>query len=168
MKRYFDCDGVILDTEEGLRRAYLALKSVNPNVTADWFYANVDWDHWLKTHTDINNAIEILKSNDPDENIILTSINSLDELKYKVLFFRSVGLKNPIIGVPPGVQKYEMVDPVGNILVEDKQKNIDGWNDHGGYAIHIDEVKDLNDVMAMDEDYVKRQIAKRQKRIKRD
>lgn len=168
MKRYYDCDGVILDTEEGLREAYLKLKSVMPDVTADWFYANVDWDNWLKTHTDINNAIEILKSNDPDENIILTSINSLDELKFKVLFFRFLGVKNPIIGVPPGVQKWEMVDPVGNILVEDKQKNIDGWNDHGGYAIHIDEVESLQEVMDMDEAYVKREIAKRQKRIKRN
>ncbi len=165
MIRYYDCDGVTLDTERELTETYYALKKVMPQISADWYYSNVDWKNWIETHGDLNGAIEILRGADPSTNSILTSINSIDELKYKVLFFRSVGVTIPVIGVPAHLKKSLMVDPVGNILVDDKKHNLEDWDAKGGLAIDINEINSLMDVILMDEDTVKERIKNKQKRL---
>ena len=72
MKRYVDCDGVILNTEEHLLDQYYELKKENPTLKKRIYLTNLDWERHLEQTTILNNAIEILKSHNPKDVYILT------------------------------------------------------------------------------------------------
>ena len=70
---------------------------------------------------------------------ILTKIHTLKEMEKKVEILRNKqNIYVPIIFVPPGIEKYEIVMPNGQILIDDFIENICGWNENNGYGILFD------------------------------
>ena len=47
MHKYIDCDGVILDTENGLLDKFYELKKDNPNLKKREYLQQIDWSNWL-------------------------------------------------------------------------------------------------------------------------
>ena len=45
----------------------------------------------------------------------------------------------PIVFVTPKIKKHEVVIPKKQLLIDDSQKNIDGWINNGGKGILFDE-----------------------------
>ena len=56
MKKYIDCDGVILDTETGLFDEYDILKRDNPELKRRVYLQNLDWKYWIEQASILNDA----------------------------------------------------------------------------------------------------------------
>ncbi len=165
MKRYIDCDGVILNTEIGLFDEYYHIKASNPDLDRKQYLQQLDWEYWISQAQVINNAIAILNSHDPSKADILTKVHSLREAKIKIEFFRKNQVNNNIIIVPADVSKADVVDPNGNILVDDSLTNLSEWYAKQGYPIYfgskdteLPKIATLEDVM--DDEKVKSFILK--------
>ena len=88
MKKYIDCDGVILDTETGLFDKYDMLKKDNPELKRRVYLQNLDWEYWIEQAAVLNDAINILKNYNPKDTSILTKVHSLNEAVAKIKYFR--------------------------------------------------------------------------------
>lgn len=166
MKRYIDCDGIILNTEEGLFDEYYRLKENNPNYKRLHYLQTMDWEKWIEQAKFIGDAYEVLMAYDPSKADILTKVHSLNEAKVKIRFFKREGIKNNVIIVPYGISKTEVVIAKGNILVDDSQGNLDEWNLAGGHAFYMGnkdivypKIETLDDIM--DDEKVKKLIVSR-------
>lgn len=137
MKIYIDCDGVILDTESHLFDEYYKLKEKDPSLRKSVFLQGVDWDSYLETVKDINDALYLLRSYDPEDVSILTKVNSISEGIAKIAYFRRHNIKNNIIVVPYILSKDMVVDARGNILVDDYVGNLEAWQNAEGLAIYF-------------------------------
>lgn len=135
MKRYIDCDGVILNTEEGLFDRYHEIKKQNPSYKRGQYLAELDWEFWINQAQVINDAINILNSHDPNAADILTKVHSLREARIKIDYFRKKKVKNNIIIVPSDVSKASVVSANGNILVDDSVTNLIDWENENGIPI---------------------------------
>ena len=135
MKKYIDCDGVILDTETGLFDRYYQLKETNPQLKKLQYLQEMDWRRWLSQAKVIRDAIEILKHYDPKDTHILTKVHSLQEATAKIEFFRNLSVKNDIIVVPNGVAKSSVVGAKGNILIDDSIRNLEDWKNSEGIPL---------------------------------
>ena len=139
MNLYLDFDGVIADTisvtYKKIEELGIDLKDVDK---VSKFYRELDWFYLLSTVGQINNSIHHIKKivKDGTYNIyILTTVNSLDEVKAKSEYIRSFGLKLPIISVPKGVNKCDMVPANSNLLVDDYSGNLYLWEKAGGIGV---------------------------------
>ena len=135
---FFDYDGVLGDTEEGLFDEYKALKQKNENADIIEYLVNMDWHYWLRRAGPKRDAFDVLKAYDPKQAPILTRAWSTKEGAEKIIYIRENGVKNPIIIVPNDIRKSLVVNPKGNLLVEDKPENAKDWIDHGGEALLLD------------------------------
>jgi hypothetical protein len=135
LKRYIDCDGVILDTERDLFKEYERQKPYYTNLTKEKYLRELDWYEWLRQAGDINDGIYILKSNDPTCADILTTVHSLEEGIEKVKYFRELDLKNNIILVPYNLRKDLIVDAKGFVLVDNYKANLDSWFNKEGLPV---------------------------------
>lgn len=77
MKKYIDCDGVILNTEEGLFDNYYELKKSNPELTKKQYLQELDWFYWISQASILNDAVEIIRNYNPMDVAILTKVFSL-------------------------------------------------------------------------------------------
>jgi len=136
MKKYIDCDGVILDTETGLFDRYYKLKESNPDLKKLQYLQEMDWKSWLSQARILGDSIEILKHYSPRDVHILTKVHSLQEATAKIEFFRNLSIKNDIIVVPNGISKSSVVDAKGNILIDDSNKNLEDWKRSGGIPLY--------------------------------
>lgn len=136
MIKYIDCDGVILDTETGLFDVYNELKLMNPELKKKQYLHDLDWDSWIEQASVLDNAVDLLKFYYCDVVKILTRVHSMNEAIAKINYFRDNGVKNDIIIVPPGMNKTNIVDAFGNILVEDSNSNLVDWNECHGISIY--------------------------------
>ena len=166
MKRYIDCDGIILNTEEGLFDEYYRLKENNPGYKRLQYLQSLDWESWIAQSKFIGDAYEVLMSYEPSKADILTKVHSLDEAKIKINFFKSKGILNNIIIVPYGISKADVVRAKGNVLVDASQSNLDEWNLAGGYSFYMGskeiiypKIETLDDIM--DDEKVKKLIVSR-------
>ncbi len=137
MKIYVDCDGVILNTEDGLFNKYYELKKNNPTLKRHMYLQNMDWEAWINQSRVIKEAIDILNRHDPKDADILTKVHSLSEARIKINYFRKNGVRNNIIIVPAEVSKAEVVAARGNLLVDDSFQNLKEWSEHGGYPVYF-------------------------------
>ena len=137
MKKYIDCDGVILDTENGLFDEYGLLLIDNPNLSMSEYLQNLDWESWIEQARVLNDAINILKNYDPRDTEILTRVSSLNEAIVKIKYFRSKGVKNNIIIVPEDIDKSQVVFPFENILVDDNPYNLRDWEKNFGIPYYF-------------------------------
>jgi len=146
---YIDLDGVILDSEKRmLERKYMAgFENHNDSKQYDAFFEYTDthpeeWDYIIREANSINNSIEIIKELQElkKEIAILTKIHTLHEMRVKVDDLRNHrNIYIPIVFVPPKIKKHEVVIPKKQLLIDDSQKNIDGWINNGGKGILFDE-----------------------------
>lgn len=134
MKKYVDFDGVIFDSLCLLfDEEYESLKITNEEAKTNYIQSK-DWNLILEKSEIINDAVNILK--ELKDVAILTKVNSLEnEAEAKIRKIRSLGLENEIILSPYTVNKTDVVNPVGNILVDDTLSVLDDWNEKGGISI---------------------------------
>ena len=134
MKKYVDCDGVIFNSEILLfDEEYRSLQIKNEEEKIKYIQRK-DWDKILEKSEIINDAINILK--DLKDFAILTKVHSMEnEGVAKIKIFRELGLKNEIILCPFTVKKSDVVDPYGNILIDDTVHILDDWKEKGGIPI---------------------------------
>lgn len=137
MQIYIDCDGVILDTESHLFDDYDKLKESNPDLKRKIYLQNFNWEKYLETVKDINDALYLLKSFNYNNVDILTKVHSLEEAVAKIAFFRRNNIKNNIIIVPSIVPKSSIVEAHNNILVDNNNENLENWVLNDGYAIYF-------------------------------
>ena len=145
---YIDCDGVILDSEERmLIRKELAgfPDHKNEQQFSDYFeYTKQhpeEWDKIIREAHSINESVEIRKKLEifMKKIAILTKIHTLYEMQTKVDDLRiHRKLMIPIIFVPPGVKKHEVIIPNNNLLIDDSKKNIEEWIKNGGQGLLFD------------------------------
>ena len=138
---YFDFDGVILDTEflifEDWRKNRDKYKKLGWDKIK--YLKNVDWEYVLNNSKIINDSIYYLKQIDPEESFILTKIHSLEnEGAKKVKWSRARDIKQPIILVPYNLDKTNIVNAKGNVLVDDSLNNLDDWDKCGGQSVFFD------------------------------
>ena len=139
--RFIDFDGVIMESEtllfeEWCKRPNYKELSEEEKVK---YIINQNWKYILENSSDINDSLYILKNMDPNDNMILTRVHSLDnEGKEKILFLRNKGIKVPVVLAPYPLKKNEIVCAKNNILVDDSLKNLEEWEKDGGYPLFFD------------------------------
>ncbi len=151
---FIDFDGVILDSEERmLKRKYdLGLHDHKNEIEFETYfeYTNLhpeEWDYILKEAKSINNSVEIIKEleNLKRKIAILTKIHTLQEMKVKTEVLReNLKIFCPIIFVPPGIKKHQVVIPNHQLLIDDSKKNIERWIENGGKGLIFDSTIDSN------------------------
>ena len=132
---FIDLDGVILDSEKRmLERKYdLGLRDhKNEEEFGQYFeYTNLhpeEWNYILKELESLKRKIAIL-----------TKIHTLQEMKVKMEVLReNQKITCPVIFVPPGVKKHQMIIPNTQLLVDDSPKNINSWIENGGVGLIFD------------------------------
>lgn len=137
IKKYIDCDGVILDTETDLFKEYDKLIEQGINITRRKYLQELDWNLWIYQAKILNNSIELLNSYDYKDTSILTKVHSMQEAMAKITYFRNLKIKNDIIIVPYDLKKSDVVSASGNILVDDYHKNLNEWQLSGGIPIYF-------------------------------
>lgn len=125
---FIDFDGVILDSERLMleRKEYLGLKNHDSKLES----------------VEIIKELEILMK----KIAILTKIHTLNEMNVKVDVLRNkFKIMCPIIFVPPGAKKYQVIVPNNQLLIDDSKKNIDEWIKNGGTGLVFDPLIEKND-----------------------
>ncbi|MBQ7105542.1 MAG: hypothetical protein IJN90_06775 [Bacilli bacterium] len=134
--KYIDCNGIIIDTEKGLFDEYHKLKKTIPTLTKKDYLERIDWDEWIKKAPIVDNAIDVLKSHEASDTIILTKVSSIDEGVVKIDYLRNLGVKNTIGLVPYVLRKSQISYAKGNILFDNSISNLDYWYEAGGIPIY--------------------------------
>ena len=136
-KKYVDFDGVIKDTYMPLFEDYIEKRKNGEYIDDTYHVIHKDWIYVLENSPIINDSIKIL--NELDNTSILTRIHSLEnEGVAKIKDLRELGVNCDIILVPYQVKKTDVVNAMGNILVDDAVFNLDEWVQAGGEAIFFD------------------------------
>ncbi len=145
---FIDFDGVILDSEERmLERKYdLGFQDHENKSEFDKYfeYTNLhpaEWDYIIREAKTINNSVEIIKELEilKRKIAILTKIHTLQEMKVKIEVLREkLNILCPVIFVPPGVKKHQVIVPNNQLLIDDSEKNIDLWIANGGCGLIFD------------------------------
>ena len=151
---FIDLDGVILDSEERMleRKYSLGFRNHKDKNEFDMYFEYTkshpeEWDYIIKEAQSINNSVEIIKELESKGSkiAILTKIHTLQEMKVKTEMLREkLEFLCPIIFVPPGVKKHQMIIPNRQLLVDDSEKNIDGWIKNGGEGLVFDPLIESN------------------------
>lgn len=142
MKKYIDCDGVILDTESYIIERKLLPENYYELPLKQQIKLRIllDWKKILMNARVINDAIDILRDMDPNTSAILTKTHSLDnEGLSKIKFFRECNIKQEIILVPFHAKKIEVVSAKDNILIDDSVRNLDEWESDQGIPLFFSE-----------------------------
>ena len=142
---YIDFDGVIVDSEERLleRKQIVGFHNHNDKKEFDDYfnYTNLhpeEWDYIIREANSINNSVEIIRELEALKKkiAILTKIHTLNEMKVKIENLRNNRkIYCPVIFVPPGVKKHNVIIPNGQTLIDDSKKNIELWNENGGNGL---------------------------------
>lgn len=145
---FIDFDGVILDSEERMLKRKYDLGFHNHKNESEFYayfeYTNLhleEWEYILKEAKSINNSVEIIKEleNLKKRIAILTKIHTLQEMKIKTEILRdNLKILCPVIFVPSGVKKYQVIIPNQQLLIDDSPKNIKQWIENGGKGLIFD------------------------------
>ena len=69
----------------------------------------------------------------------MTKIHTLYEMKVKIEDLRdNRKIECPVIFVPPGVKKHNVVFPNGQLLIDDSENNVSLWLENGGNGLVFD------------------------------
>lgn len=161
LRLYLDCDGVILDT---ISKSYQIFKDngINDSTEVQNFYRNLDWDEFIILSGEIDNSINKIKKlieSDLFDIKILTHVNSDKESIAKNNYFNRVIPGVEVISVSKGIEKADVVDPNGAILVDDFLPNLEYWEKKGGISVKFSDsgrecqyitITDLLDLLNID------------------
>lgn len=149
-----DFDGVILDSEERMLDRKFSLGLHNHKDKNEFYlyfeYANYhpeEWDYIIREANSINGSVEIIRELEKfKKNIaILTKVHSLVEMKVKIDDLRNNRkIFCPIFFVLPGIEKYEVITPNHQLLIDDSEKNINLWIENGGKGLIFDKTINEN------------------------
>ena len=128
MKVYVDFDGVILDTDSVIDMVF------DGNGDRREFVSNYDWFKLMKDDIIINDALFFINKSSYDISL-LSKISSMCEGQAKVKFLRENGVCIDINFVPTLINKCDVVNANGNVLIDDKIVNLDSWHKSGGISI---------------------------------
>ena len=146
VKKYFDFDGVILDTSPLLFEEWKKNPDRHslPESEKIKYIQNADWKKIINNSREINDAIYCLKHININTSFIATKIHSLpEEAREKVVYLRDKGVRQDIILIPWYLKKTDIIDAKENILIDDGLFNLDDWYNCGGIPIFFN--KDGND-----------------------
>ena len=138
MKIYIDFDGVILDTDTTIDNVIK-----DSNIEKKEYIRICNWDNLLNNTNVINNSLDYLRKSKLDINL-LSKISTLEEGTAKIKYLRNNSIDINIHLVPNKISKSDMVNPKGNILIDDKVYNLDEWSSKGGISIFFN--KNNNDI----------------------
>ncbi len=141
IKFYYDYDGVIKDTFQftvgKIKKQAIEEKWTKERI--DQFLLELDWINIIKEAPEIDESYYVLRQLNPKRNIILTKCASgIVEAYAKKLDLKNNLVKLEMITLPLEANKHEIVDPKGNLLVEDTVKNALGFEENGGIGIFFD------------------------------
>lgn len=136
MKVYVDFDGVLLDTDSVIDKEF------DGNGERRDFVKNYDWFKLMRDDLIINNALDYI-NNSKYEVSLLSKISSMCEGQAKIKYLRNKGVKIDINLVPTLINKCDVVNAYGNVLIDDKIVNLDSWSNSGGISIYFN--KDSKD-----------------------
>ena len=139
--RYIDFDGVILDTEEIL--FYKWRLNENRHLLSEIdkvkYIQESNWEEIIYSSKELDDALFILRNSRVDDYTILTKVHSLEnEAYYKIKFLREKKIKQNIIIVPYLLKKTDVVNALGNTLVDDSISNLIDFENAGGYGLFYD------------------------------
>lgn len=133
---YIDFDDTLMDTYEPLFGDYVRDNENIKFISNKEIVKGKNWNKVLSSSEEINEGIKIIKLLDPEKICILTKIHSLEnEGVAKIKFLRKMGVCCNIILVPYEVDKVEMVQAKGNVLIDDNIYNLEKWEEDGGIGI---------------------------------
>ena len=139
---YIDFDGVLVDT---INETYKMLDELGIQISdcerVNKFYRELDWNKILSNTKELNNSflnIDKLQESGIFNISILTTVHYINEIKAKVSYIRSKNKNIPIICVPKGIEKSDIVDPKNALLVDDYGGNLKSWISNGGIGIKFD------------------------------
>lgn len=145
---FIDFDGVILDSEDKMleRKYNLGFCDHKSEEEFDKYfeYTNIhpeEWEYIIRNAKSINNSVEIIKELESSKRkiAILTKIHTLQEMKVKIEVLREdLKIFCPVIFVPPGIKKHQVIIPNGQLLIDDSKKNIIRWKENGGKGLIFD------------------------------
>ena len=136
MKVYVDFDGVLLDTDSVIDKEF------DGNGERREFVKNYDWFKLMRDDLIINNALDYI-NNSKYEVSLLSKISSMCEGQAKIKYLRNKGINIDINLVPTLINKCDVVNAYGNVLIYDKIVNLDSWSNSGGISIYFN--KDSKD-----------------------
>lgn len=139
---YVDFDGVLVDTPKLIKEE---IKNKGSGIEV---YKKFPWGKFLRDCCEIeNNFSSIMEIAQKFKVIILTRVYSNNEQieKEKFVFNNLNGIE--IITVPYYIEKNDMVNSDGNILIDDYKINIEKWIQSGGIGIYVDSEKNLNKLL---------------------
>ena len=125
---YIDFDGVIKDT---IKVSYKMMEDEKidlrdrPKVIE--FYKQLDWEYLLKISAEIKNAYYFINEISEEGTFspkILTTVNSLNEIKAKLSDIKKNCKNITLVSVPSGIEKSVLVNPKNSILVDDYSGNL--------------------------------------------
>lgn len=128
MKIYVDFDGVILDTDSVIDLEF------DGNGSRHDFVRNYNWFSLMRDDLIINRAFDYISRSRYSVNL-LSKISSMCEGQAKIKYLRSKDISIDINLVPTLINKCDVVNASGNILIDDKIANLDSWSDRGGISI---------------------------------
>ena len=138
---YSDFDGVIYDTIS------VAIDMMREHIDVDnrkerdyYFRYLLDWNELYRKAEIINDATRKLlyfkDSNIFSDVVILSKLcGNYDEEKLKRDFLREVLPQIKLITMQYDLHKTSIVNPKGNILIDDEKRNCLEWNNHDGIAV---------------------------------
>lgn len=142
---YIDFDEVILETSPLLFEEWRKNpdRHLLPESEKIKYVQKSNWNHIINNSEIINDSIYYLKQMNPNNSCILTKVHSLEnESVEKIKWLRNNGVKQSVIIVPYYFKKAEVVDPTGNILIDDSLRNLNEWEEYGGIPIFFDKDDD--------------------------
>lgn len=134
---YVDFDGILVDTWPTIEKNYrnIYYSDTIEEMKLRQMFQELDWKEVLYTSKKNKENIDIIRDNTKYKLKILTKINSENEKENKIKFLKKYGVGAEIITLYIDESKSTIVNPVGNVLIDDELKNIEEWEEKGGKGI---------------------------------
>lgn len=139
---YVDFDGVLVDTPR------LINEKIKVNGNSADACKNFPWDYFLQNCNEIEENLSYVKKIAKKYKIkILTHVYSDKEQHEKERYILDKLRGIEVITVPYFIEKNNIVNPKGNILIDDYKNNINKWINSGGIGIYINDEKRLDKLL---------------------
>ena len=136
---YIGFDGAIKDT---IKASYKMMEDekidLRDRLKVIEFYKHLDWEYLLKISAEIKSVYHFINKISEEGTFnpkILTTVNSLNEIKAKLSDIKKNCKNITVISGPSGIEKSVLVNPKNSILVDDYSGNLISWQNSGGIPV---------------------------------